>query len=622
MKKVCCLVISCCLFLGLSPIKVQAKVDEGTVDLYETFSNKADKMKNEVGSRIYKWSMHLPDDAIVYKSDRVNFFNMNTESYKSRVEMEVSKNKDDLSLEEVFYKFQNKAGREEFWGFGEKEFVMDFATDSRGQRYIRIVKGSKDYDYFMVDAAAEEFREYTENRIYVANNYIYNLTISMNGEFYKQHNEMFDKLASSFKLYFDTNNPYIKELSDSVSTTREFKNTTYGWKITLNPYWKVEGTPNSRIQKFSQVYSDEELNNIQKNKKLAKDEFRVPEGIKVSLISSAQSGETPSKWAEKEVETLKNNYHSSVYEIIKNEPKYQNGINVHNLVVRYKTVTKDPYVVSNTYIIENGYKYLLTSVMKEEQYKDESKRKVFDSMINSFSTDSKYFSKYLGRITPSESLLNLESSKDLKMKKYNFETKINKGWNIGDNMYDLGNEFNNFDERPMFNNFESNISNSEEIFAFNPISNIRVSMNAGLDTNETKEAVSLRVERYLKDDEVRMGLAKVTIKSSNIDGADIYHIEKEYDLNAINKFVNEDETKKYDLRNLNNEYEYMVKKGKDIYVQNISVPVANATEKNKNKISEIWSNTIISKVNYSKENITWSDHKLEEFDKEKQNFKK
>jgi homocitrate synthase NifV len=112
----------------------------------------------------------------------------------------------------------------------------------------------------MVDEAAEELRDYIENRIYVTNNYIYNLTISMNGEFYKQHEEMFDKLSSSFKLSFDEKNPYIKELSDSVSTTREYKNTSYGWKLVMSPYWKVEGTPNARNQSFRPVYSDEELN--------------------------------------------------------------------------------------------------------------------------------------------------------------------------------------------------------------------------------------------------------------------------------------------------------------------------------------------------------------------------
>jgi hypothetical protein len=144
-------------------------------------------MKNEVGSRIYKWSMHLPDDAIVYKSDRVNYFNMSTISYKSSVGLEVNKNKDKLSLEDELYQMQNNSDREDFGEWGDKEFAVDIAKDESGQRYIRIIKSSKGYDYFMVDEAAEELRDYIENRIYVTNNYIYNLTISMNGEFYKQH---------------------------------------------------------------------------------------------------------------------------------------------------------------------------------------------------------------------------------------------------------------------------------------------------------------------------------------------------------------------------------------------------------------------------------------------------
>jgi hypothetical protein len=82
----------------------------------------------------------------------------------------------------------------------------------------------------------------------------------MNGKFYEEHEEMFGKLASSFKLTFDEKNQNIKELSDSVSTSREYKNSSYGWKMMLSPYWKVEGTPNARNQSFRPLYSDEEMN--------------------------------------------------------------------------------------------------------------------------------------------------------------------------------------------------------------------------------------------------------------------------------------------------------------------------------------------------------------------------
>jgi hypothetical protein len=146
--------------------------DSGKVDLYEVFSNKEDQMKTEVGSRIYKWSMHLPDDAVIYKSDRVNYFNMSTTSYQASVDLEVNKNINSQTLEDVLFNMQNQMRMGYYWYWGDKEFQVEIAKDNFGQRYIRVIKTSGYYDYYLVDEAAQEFGEYIENRIYIANNYI------------------------------------------------------------------------------------------------------------------------------------------------------------------------------------------------------------------------------------------------------------------------------------------------------------------------------------------------------------------------------------------------------------------------------------------------------------------
>ncbi|MFD3155467.1 hypothetical protein ACFIJ5_01090 [Haloimpatiens sp. FM7330] len=613
MKKLKIISIIACasLVMGLGAPSVYAKDDSGKIDLYQVFSNEKDKLKTEVGSCIYKWSMHLPDDAIIYKSERANDFNMTTKSYHSSVQLEVNKNKDKLTLEEMLYKIQNNSHRHHFWREESKEFVVDIQKDSSGQKYIRIIKANKNNDFFMLGAPEEDFKDYIENRIYISNNYIYNLTIDMEGEFYKQNKEMFEKLASSFKLSFDKNNPYIKELSDSVSTTREYKNTNYGWKIVMSPYWKLEGSPNARIQTFKPVYSDEELNQSKKNKGEEK-EFKVNEGVSVKLVASSKQGESASNWAEKEVEILKNNNNDKVYEILKNKARMQGSMKVHDVVVRYKTVTKKPYVVHNMYVIGNGYKYLISSTMKEEKYNDVNKRNSFEKMLNSFTLNKKDLSKYLGTIINAKSLINLNQPKELKVKKYDFKTKVTKSWNNED-YYD--NDF--YYREYMDSQYEGNISNNEYTRAYQPVSNIILQMSAGLDANEMKETICQRVEPLLKNDEVRMGLANVKIQSGKSKNAEIYYIEKEYNLDKINKFVNENKNKLYDLNKLQNQYEYIIKIGKDTYVQEITIPVANTTAKNKIKINNIWENTTINNVNFSKQNIKWKQHNLQEFDKEK-----
>lgn len=615
MKKFFSIIVCVCLLLGLIPVSSFALDDDGKIDLYEVFSNKADRMKTEVGSRVYKWSMHLPDDAIVYKSDRANYFNMSTTSYQSSIQLEVNKNTDELTLEEMLYKMQNNTRRDHYWRWGDKEFSVNIATDALGQRYIRIIKAESFYDYYMVDNAAEEFRDYIENRIYIQNNYIYNLTVRMAGEFYRQHEEMFDKLLSSFRLVFDENNPYIKELSDSVSTTREYKNTSYGWTIDMSPYWKLEDTPNARHQSFRPVYTDEELSGDSEINKKNEEEFKVPEGITVSLISSSQGSESASSWVEKELQMLQNNYNSDVYEILSNQSGSHGAMDARHLVIRYKTVTKKPYIVHNLYVLGSGYKYLVSATMDEVKYNDSTKRSSFEKMLNSFKLDSKNLSKYIGKIVAAESLIDLSVLKELKVKKYDFSTKISRSFDIsGSNQGYSNMYYNEFYDKYSEKMYRENISNNQLVTAFEPSSSMFISMSAGLNTSEMDEIISKRMEKYLNDNEVRMKLANVRIRSSENNGSKLYYIEKEYDLNAIKTFVNNDSTKIYDLERLRNEYEYIVKIGQDVFTQSVYLPVANTTSSNKLKISELWKNTLINKVNYNTLSMSWTEHKLDEFD--------
>lgn len=272
----------------------------------------------------------------------------------------------------------------------------------------------------------------------------------------------------------------------------------------------------------------------------------------------------------------------------------------------------------NLYIIGNGYKYLVSAVMMEEKYQDDKKRSSFESMLESFKLDKTCISKYLGKITSAESLINLNASKELKMKKYDFTTKVTRSWNTYNNGYGFyGGYYDDYYYKYYETGYGGNVSNNEYVGAFEPESNIRLDMSAGLNTNDMDEIVSQRAERFLRDDEIRMGLAAVKIESAEYNGAHIYHIVKEYDLDAINKFVSEDETKVYNLERLNNEYEYIIKIGKDTYTQSIVLPVANMTSKNMLKVNNIWANTSINKINYSKLNVEWKEHKLQEFDKEK-----
>ena len=610
-KKFISIILSICFICGLSVKTAYAADDNGKIDLYQVFSSKADAMKTEVGSRIYKWSMHLPDDGIIYKSEQSNSFSMSTDSYQSNIQLEIDKNKNNLTLEEYLYKLQNKPKSSFFWYDNDKEYSMNIQNDDTGKKYIRIIKTDQSYDYYMVNEAAEESSNYMENRIYVENNYIYNLTVSMKGEFYKEHQEMFDKLISSFKISFDEKNPYIKELSDSVSNQRKFTNASYGWQITLNPYWKVNGIANARVQNFTPVYSDEELSMENKaSQSDEEDQDKIKEGVTVSLVNSAISGETATSFGEKELNDFKNNYNSKTYEILSYGKKVQNSLDMYSLVIRNKTITGKPYVIHNLYVVGNGYKYIVSAIMKDEKYNDTKKRSEFESMINSFTLSRNNLNKYLGKIVPAESLININDSKDFKLKKYTFGTKITKSWNISDSNSD---DYYTYNEKFIQEDFSGDIKNNECSFAIDPLSNISINMSAGLDANEINENIKKRAETLSKDNEVLMGLAKVTIKSAEYNGAKLYYVAKEYDLNSILNFVQSDKTKNYNFENLENEYIYIIKIGNNTYIESIAIPLSRTTDANINKVHKIWSDTSVNGTNYSKCNTSWKDHKLDEY---------
>ena len=599
-------------------VVTRAAEEAKPVDLYQIFSNKQDQMKNEVGSRVFKWSMHLPDDAVIYKSDRANYFNMNTSSYKSNVSLEVNKNKNNSTLEEIFYAMQNGGGRNYglyFW-FGEKEFVSTIAQDRSGKSYIKIVKMDQFYDYILINEAAERVGTYIENRIYVDNNNIYNLQVQMDGQFYKGHPEMFEKLISSFTLSFDEKNPYIKELSDAVSVIRDYENKSYGWKIAVSPYWKIEGIPNARTQNFRALYTDEELYGVkEKEVNLEEEQFRTPEGITVALVSSATSKDEAEIWGKQEISEIKNNYNPQVYEILEEKAEKLGGLNAYKVSVRYNTLPKKPYIEESLYVIGNGYKYKITANIPEDKYKDAKSKKIYEDMLYSFRLIGNR-SQYLGQIVDAKQLINSKELKEVKMKKYSFRAQVPKNWTIidnsGGNMYEAFYFYKGDYYRPYY----QPISNQENIMAYQFNSNIQLSMMVGFNTQDFGEIIKERARILLNNDEVRSSLAKVTVESTKVGDIQIYRFVREYDMGAIEKFVKEDETKSYDYKALVNEYTYVFKVNNDVYTQIITIPLAHMTEQNKKIAEEIWKSTEAAKVNYSQKIMNWKKHNNDEYKEE------
>ncbi|SNS11457.1 hypothetical protein SAMN05446037_1004141 [Anaerovirgula multivorans] len=622
-KRLCIILVACLLvFTASIPSYALALKDDGTIDLYEVFSNKKDRMKTEVGSRIFKWSMHLPDDAIVYKSDKVNYFNMYTESYRSSVSLEVIKNEQKYTLEDILYSKQMNNPDSYYWYFSQKEFTFNIEQDAQGEKYIRIVKMDPFYDYYLVDDAAEEFSSYIENRIYIKNDYIYNLEISMEGKYYRENPEMFRKLVSSLILDYDENNPYLKELSDSVSEHRDYENTSYGWRITVNPYWKEEGISNARVQHFTAVYSHEEIYGSDESDNEKEADFNnyqsFREGITVSLVSSALPTETSEDWAQEEIEKLQQNYNDKVYEVLISEKMNLGNMDAYRVKVKYNTVPKNPYIVDTLYVIGNGYKYSVVANIPVKKYNEAKTREAFETMLKSFKLTNQR-SKYLGKILDPTSLINWNDSKEIKTKKYNFNANLTKNWHTYDSFYSGG--YGYYDDYYYYDTYYySGMSNQESVSAYQKDNNMNLMMMAGFDTRNFDDIIKNYVQALLETDEVRIGLANIEVSSATVGTVNIYRIITEYDLDAINQFAKADETKSYDYNSISNQYTYAVKIGNDLYTQTVTIPLANTTDHTKNEMQQVWENTQIVGVNYNQRITNWNKHNNSKFQDTQQDF--
>ncbi len=589
----------CIGLVTIMPISVWGAEEQGNINLYEVFSNKAEQMKTQVGSQIYKWSMNLPGDAIIYKSNKANNFEMNTESYQSMVRLQVVKNESKGTLEEILYAIQTRMVSQYNLDipYGRKEYVYTIEKDQDGKGYIRIVRSSQQYDYMYVGEVADSIGDYIENRIYIENEYIYNLEIEMGGKFFQEHPEMFEKLISSFIVSFDSTNPHIKELSDSVSTERIHRNESYGWEINVKPYWRAEGIPGGRIQHFGVVYSDEELYGVSEEE-VEKEDKNTIEEIQVYLISSIEQGQTLDQWVEKEIQYMSKYQNKKTFTILSRKSEVLGQTPVVRVVIEYQGIKKEPFIQEYLYTIGNGYKYRVIATIPYQKYTDEKVRKTYSEMLDSFRLiDAK--SKYLGNIQDTRHWFVSEEWKTVKMKQYTFSTKIPKSWAVFDknqNLYD---------------------NNQEMIHSYQPYSRMDLTMVVGLNTQDFKEFLKDVVKRFIESDEVRAGLADIKIASGKQNGVEVYRVHLEYNMDTLEKFMELDKTKKYEYNDLLNEYIYVAKIGNDVYLQNIRIPLANITSESKKEAESIWSHTEMGKMNISKLISKWKEHVIKEFENEK-----
>jgi len=203
------------LFIMNIPLTSLAKDDSGKIDFYKVFSRSEENI-DMIGNNIYNWSIYLPSDAIIDKNPKATMFNMSTSSFKGNVIINVYKNIHNLTLEQIYAASLSKTPSNPSYDYYSYDYKCSakIQTDTHNNRYILITSITPEYSNYGPSENEEEQGTYSEERTYLGKNndinYIYKVNISMDLAFYKQHQNLFNKLADSFKTTFDSKNPNIK----------------------------------------------------------------------------------------------------------------------------------------------------------------------------------------------------------------------------------------------------------------------------------------------------------------------------------------------------------------------------------------------------------------------------
>ena len=649
-----------------------AKDDPGRIDFYKAFA-KSDKNIDMIGNRIYNWSIYLPSDAVIDKTPKATTFNMNTSSYKGNVIINVYKNIHNLSLEQIYAASLSKNASDPYYDYYSYDYKCSarIQTDNRNNRYISITSVTPEYSYYGPSNTDEEKGTYSEERTYIGKNndvnYIYKVIISMDLPFYKQHQNLFYKLADSFRTSFDSSNPNIKDLSDLATSYRTFESKIYGWKIELAPYWKLQNQETATTVMFKPLYSSEEIgsksqsvdksansennNNsdpstppndtentqTQNNEETEQNKDttdvnndtttseqlttetqtaeadqtaadskveKITDSLVVSFVSSVPTNESFSAWTQKEFYTIRSKYNKALFSEYDVDQALI-GYNPNKEIIVYKTKdnSRDVFTEGIMLFQGNGYRYKVTLRMSDSKFNETAGKNSFYRMLRSFSLTNKK-SSFVKEVLPSETFLDPDSPKVISLKNFYLKISADNNWI---EPFDIGEG--QLEDYGYYSELDSSDedNSTEQLTVNHSASGAILSINASItDQTDDDWKTSYVDNQYSSTDPI---LNRQVFFSDYQDVLVCKVIEK-YDINKMEEESKADTRKYYNYKTLLNTYTYMLKSGKEEYRLVFTLPVLNSSEENEKLIEEFWGKVLVNNVDLGNGIKNWSSVEL------------
>ena len=639
----------------------------GKIDFFKVFS-KNDENTNRIGNKIYNWSIYMPSDAVVNKNPKATNFNMYTSSFKTNISVNVLKNIHSLSLEEAFaIMLQSSAP-----SYGYSEFDNSYRCSAKIEenkdknKYIVISSIYPESYLYKASDDEEEAGSYIEYRIYLgkSNNvsYIYEVNLSMDLQYYRQHPNLFSKISDSFKTSFDANNPNIKDLSDQVTTYRTFENKIYGWKIELAPYWKLQGSETSINQLFKPLYSDQEIGtesgnsdnlssqdtpSTSENDKTANptqtepsapnqpdsaqpstdksseskpddtNASKIKDSLSVSVISSVYSEQSFDKWADNEINSMQSNYNKKLYtQLIAPQNMIIPNSKGKFVVSNIKSSSSDSIVEGILLAQGNGYRYKVILTMTESKYNEKTGKDIFDRILNSFAI-TKTKSKFIGELLPADSIFDFNASKVISLKKYNLKIAANNNWSEAYSIYDgQTDDYSSYYysyPSPYDSNYDSDASTNESLTINHPISGATLAISADIATAPFNDMIDDLLNGEVNKQDCRSKDLNVKAFKSKVGDITIYKVVENYNLAKITELLGKDSKKVYNYSNLNDCYIYVFETNGEIYNINLSMPLIHTSTQNMKNIEDLWKEVVVNQVKIGEQATNWESVDLSKY---------
>lgn len=296
--------------------------------------------KDKIGDSYYRWSMYLPSDL---KLDYRNFNGTTNQFYAQdgsyMVDVRIFDTEEKNSIDKI---------TDNMLDYTEDFTLIDYGNDKNGTaEYVEFIYKDDEYTY--------------QDRFYLTNEKEYNIVVyTLNEDSYLD--DKYLNIINSFKFAFDKDGS-TEDLSDVTKEGyRKYQDTRLKWSINMHPDW--EANKDDKIQ-----------NKVKFNGK--KDAY-----FSVAVYS-LEKGETLDSITADSIKESEENLNPSLYKLIKQENTTIGGVACTKIYYSFKILDKTSFGCEVNFVDKN-YKYILSSIISEDDYNSIKQRELVDGIISSF----------------------------------------------------------------------------------------------------------------------------------------------------------------------------------------------------------------------------------------------